>query len=297
MKKALQACIAFAVGLLILGNSMPALASVAIEGGVEVENPSEEQTFVPENLTWPQEALDKVPGIMQGSVTKAQSLIDQLKADGASSITITSGERVNEIADFTRYKDLDVLNHSSTLIGRGDWAVEVGRKLHEESATADWSASLVGFEPGICRLSWALFNWDTWFSSDCRVISATPEQYLRIALASSFYYSDALDDGPSYEVSSALQQVSEYQLSYTIKNGMLFAPELETDWGFAESGIPLNQAPSEGSGGYKIQVDANDAYRFVIVVVPPAMQALASRARVIEDTRPDGTKAIFVRFN
>lgn len=297
MKKVLQARITFAVSLLLLGLSTPAQASVPIATGVEVENPSGEQTFVPDNLTWPQEALDKVPGILQESVANAQSLLDQLKADGASSITITSGKRVNEIADFTRYKDLDALNHTSTLVGRGDWAVEVGRKLHEESVTADWKASLVGFEPGICRLSWALFNWDTWFSPDCKVLSATPEQYLRIALASSFYYSEALAAGPGYEVLSALQQVSDYQLSYTIQDGLLFAPELETDWGFAESGIPLTQAPSEGSAGYKIQIDANDAYRFVVVGVAPAMQDLASRARVIEDTRPDGSKVVLVRFS
>lgn len=281
----------------------PSLGSTAVSAiaatrhEVEYIEDSKFDDFVLEGLEWPQDASEKALRLLEDEKANAQSILDQLKEDGASSVTITAGDLLNEIPEFTRYEDLAVLNHESDLVGRGDWAVDVGKKQFGRSVTADWNASLVGFAPGICRLNWALFNWDTWFSPECSVLSATPEQYLRVALASSLYYSDAISSGAGYELLSSLETISAEMLPYEVIDGVLFAPDLGDDWGFAESGIPLVSPASEGSAGYEIEIDGQDAYHFIVRSRTPTMQDLANRARVIEFVDQDGVKRTFIRFN
>jgi hypothetical protein len=238
-----------------------------------------------------------VPVLAEPSIADAQSTLDRLKAAGASSVTISSGRLLNDLPEFTRYEDLDVLNNESTLVGRGEWAAEVGKEQFGQVATADWNSSLVGFTPGVCRLSWALLNWDTWFSPDCTVLSATPEQYLRVALASTLYYSDGMSSGAGYEILSSLEAISTERLPYEVRDGVLFAPELGDDWGFAEFGIQLVRPVAENSAGYEIEIDGQDPYHFIVRALSPTMQDLADRARVIEFVDQDGAKRSFVRFN
>ncbi len=277
--------------------SMAVPVSAATRHEVEYIEDATFDDFVPEGLEWPQDALKRVPVLAESSIADAQSTFDRLKAAGASSVTISSGRLLNDLPEFTRYEDLDLLNHESTLVGRGEWAAEVGKEQFGQVATTDWNSSLVGFTPGVCRLSWALLNWDTWFSPDCTVLSATPEQYLRVALASTLYYSDGMSSGAGYEILSSLEAISTERLPYEVRDGVLFAPELGDDWGFAEFGIQLVRPVAENSAGYEIEIDGQDPYHFIVRALSPTMQDLADRARVIEFVDQDGAKRSFVRFN
>ena len=289
-----------AVGVICLSMvtaTQSAFASTPLRSGVDVEEPASAENVVPHGLNWPQKAVDKVPGLLEPEIIKAQSMLDQLKAAGASSVTISSGRQLNETPEFTRFADLAALNHESTLLGRGDWAAEVGKKQFGQAATADWNSSLVGFTPGICRLGWALLNWDTWFSPDCAVLSATTEQYLRVALASSLYYSDGMSSGVGYELLSSLETIAADMLPYEVRAGSIFAPDLGDEWGFSESGIPLVRPVTEGRAGYEIEIDEQDSYHFIVRALSPTMQDLSDRARVFEFVDQDGAKRSFIRFN
>ena len=112
----------------------PSLGSTAVSAiaatrhEVEYIEDSKFDDFVLEGLEWPQDASEKALRLLEDEKANAQSILDQLKEDGASSVTITAGDLLNEIPEFTRYEDLAVLNHESDLVGRGDWAVDVGKK-------------------------------------------------------------------------------------------------------------------------------------------------------------------------
>ena len=271
--------------------------SAATRHEVEYIEDSTFDDFVPEDLVWPQEALNQVHSSLEPSIHRANKLLDQLKAAGASSVTISAGKILNDVPEFTRYEDLQVLNNESQLSGRGDWGIEVGSSELTYFVTADWNSWLVGFKPGVCRLSWTLFNWDTWFSPDCAVISATPEQYLRVALASFLFYTSGATSGGGFELAMALEDISAYRLPYEVRDGVLFAPDLDKGWGFADSGIPLLEPVRDGYAGYEIEIDEQDSYHFIVRSRAPTMQELANRARVIVFVDQDGVKRSFIRFN
>lgn len=254
--------------------------SAATRHEVEYIEDSKFDDFVPEGLEWPQEALNQVHGLLEPSIYRANKLLEQLKAGGASSVTISAGKLLNDMPEFTRYSDVQVLNHESKLSGIGDWGVEVGKSDLSYSMTADWNSWLVGFKPGACRLSWALFNWDTWFSPDCAVISATPEQYLRVALASFLFYTSGATSGGGFELAMALEEISAYRLPYEVRDGVLFAPDLDKGWGFADSGIPLVEPVRDGYAGYEIEIDEQDSYHFIVRSRAPTMQQVADQAHV-----------------
>lgn len=216
--------------------SMAVPVSVATRHEVEYIEDATFDDFVPEGLEWPQETLNQVHGLLEPSIYRANKLLDQLKDDGASSVTVTAGKMLNDVPEFTRYADVQVLNHESKLSGR-DWGVEAGKSELSYSMTADWNSWLVGFKPGVCRLEWALLNWDTWFSPDCAVISATPEQYLRVALASFVFYGPDVTSGGGFELAMALEEISAYRLPYEVRDGVLFASELDKGWGLPSQGF------------------------------------------------------------
>lgn len=254
--------------------------SAATRHEVEYIEDSKFDDFVPEGLEWPQEALNQVHGLLEPSIYRANKLLEQLEATGASSVTISAGKLLNDMPEFTRYADVQVLNNESQLSGRGDWGVEVGKSELSYSMTADWNSWLVGFKPGVCRLSWALFNWDTWFSPDCAVISATPEQYLRVALASFLFYTSGATSGGGFELAMALEEISAYRLPYEVRDGVLFAPDVDKGWGFADSGIPLVEPVRDGYAGYEIEIDEQNSYHFIVRSRAPTMQQVADQAHV-----------------
>jgi hypothetical protein len=253
---------------------------VATRHEVEYIEDSKFDDFVPEGLEWPQETLNQVHGLLEPSIYRANKLLEQLKAGGASSVTVTAGKMLNDVPEFTRYADVQVLNHESKLSGRGDWGVEVGKSELRYSMTADWNSWLVGFKPGVCRLNWALFNWDTWFSPDCAVIYATPEQYLRVALAAYLFYTSGVTSGGGFELAMALEEISAYRLPYEVRDGVLFASDLDKGWGFADSGILLVQPVRDGYAGYEIEIDEQDSYHFIVRTRSPTMQQVADQAHV-----------------
>jgi hypothetical protein len=254
--------------------------SAATRHEVEYIEDSKFDDFVPEGLEWPQETLNQVHGLLEPSIYRANKLLEQLKAGGASSVTVTAGKMLNDVPEFTRYADVQVLNHESKLSGRGDWGVEVGKSELRYSMTADWNSWLVGFKPGVCRLNWALFNWDTWFSPDCAVIYATPEQYLRVALAAYLFYTSGVTSGGGFELAMALEEISAYRLPYEVRDGVLFASDLDKGWGFADSGILLVQPVRDGYAGYEIEIDEQDSYHFIVRTRSPTMQQVADQAHV-----------------
>jgi hypothetical protein len=260
--------------------SMAVPVSVATRHEVEYIEDSKFDDFVPEGLEWPQETLNQVHGLLEPSIYRANKLLEQLKAGGASSVTVTAGKMLNDVPEFTRYSDVQVLNHESKLSGRGAWGVEVGKSELSYSMTADWNSWLVGFKPGVCRLNWTLFNWDTWFSPDCAVISATPEQYLRVALAAYLFYTSGVTSGGGFELAMALEEISAYRLPYEVRDGVLFASDLDKGWGFADSGIPLVQPVRDGYAGYEIEIDEQDSYHFIVRTRSPTMQQVADQAHV-----------------
>jgi hypothetical protein len=285
------------VSVVLASSDQFSQASAETPHGVEYVDDASFDDFVPEGLEWPSEALLQVHGLLEPNIYRANKLLDQLKAAGASSVTISAGKLLNDVPEFTRYEDLQVLNNESQLSGRGDWGIEVGSSELTYFVTADWNSWLVGFKPGVCRLSWALFNWDTWFSPDCAVISATPEQYLRVALASFLFYTSGATSGGGFELAMALEEISAYRLPYEVRDGVLFAPDLDKGWGFADSGIPLIEPVRDGYAGYEIEIDGQDPYHFVVGAISPTMQDLADRARVIEFVDQEGAKRSFIRFN
>jgi hypothetical protein len=285
------------VSVVLASSDQFSQASAETPHGVEYVDDASFDDFVPEGLEWPSEALLQVHGLLEPNIYRANKLLDQLKAAGASSVTISAGKLLNDVPEFTRYEDLQVLNNESQLSGRGDWGIEVGSSELTYFVTADWNSWLVGFKPGVCRLSWALFNWDTWFSPDCAVISATPEQYLRVALASFLFYTSGATSGGGFELAMALEEISAYRLPYEVRDGVLFAPDLDKGWGFADSGIPLIEPVRDGYAGYEIEIDGQDPYHFVVRAISPTMQDLADRARVIEFVDQEGAKRSFIRFN
>jgi hypothetical protein len=254
--------------------------SAATRHEVEYVEDATFDDFVPEGLEWPQEALNQVRGLLEPSIYRANKLLEQLKAGGASSVTISAGKLLNDMPEFTRYSDVQVLNHESKLSGIGDWGVEVGKSELSYSMTADWNSWLVGFKPGVCRLNWSLFNWDTWFSPDCAVISATPEQYLRVALAAYLFYTSGVTWGGGFELAMALEEISAYRLPYEVRDGVLFASDLDKGWGFADSGILLVQPVRDGYAGYEIEIDEQDSYHFIVRTRSPTMQQVADQAHV-----------------
>lgn len=260
--------------------SMAVPVSVATRHEVEYIEDSKFDDFVPEGLEWPQETLNQVHGLLEPSIYRANKLLEQLKAGGASSVTVTAGKMLNDVPEFTRYADVQVLNHESKLSGRGDWGVEAGKSELSYSMTADWNSWLVGFKPGVCRLNWALFNWDTWFSPDCAVIYATPEQYLRVALAAYLFYTSGVTSGGGFELAMALEEISAYRLPYEVRDGVLFASDLDKGWGFADSGILLVQPVRDGYAGYEIEIDEQDSYHFIVRTRSPTMQQVADQAHV-----------------
>ena len=254
--------------------------SAATRHEVEYIEDSNFDDFVPEGLEWPQEALNQVHGLLEPSIYRANKLLEQLEAGGASSVTISAGKLLNDVPEFTRYEDLQVLNHESLLSGRGDWGLEVGSSELTYFVTADWNSWLVGFKPGVCRLSWALFNWDTWFSPDCAVISATPEQCLRVALAAHLFYTSGATSGGGFELAMALEEISAYRLPYEVRDGVLFAPDVDKGWGFADSGIPIVEPVRDGHAGYEIEIDEQNSYHFIVRSRAPTMQQVADQAHV-----------------
>ena len=255
----------------ILGASLDTDASAA--------EASRLQTVVPATINWDRAVVKQAAKVVEKQASDAQKLLNELKGQGVVFVKITSVKPSSlELEPFKGYKFMTPYLTTSVLNGYGDWSQKKSKERFSPSVRGTILPRMATFKSGNCRLTFSLFNSDTWFTPDCKVKSAKPEEYLRASLISFIDNSPlANPSGFFFEYISILSVVGD-KADYEIRDGRIFSDAL--DQTYLESGLKLKYIAEDGVTGYEVLV-GEKKWDLQFVAAKPDPLILAASARFV----------------
>ncbi|MFM5903472.1 MAG: hypothetical protein ACKOOD_00110 [Microbacteriaceae bacterium] len=263
--------------------------STAIEPRDELKIGNSSDVLVPDDLKWSTEAISAAEELIQDLRKPADALLVSLRDDGVSSLQITRSS-ANLVPEeiVGQYPAFDAYNHKVSVAGLRDWGDAAKTRTFQPSDDINVANYLVSFEPGLCRLSFALFNWNTWFSPDCKVSVATAQTYLQMSLVS------WMDNSPSASTSAyfgylyALKDIVTNHIDYSVVDGRMYSEALEAI--MEPQGILLERPTDSDAVGYKITLDPQDKWSITFTMNSPDLQMLADQVSLVEN---EGEKYLY----
>lgn len=236
-------------------------------------------TSVPATIKWDRAVVKQAVNVVEKQASDAQKLLSDLKRQGVVFVKITSVKPSSlELEPFKGYKFMTPYLATSVLNGYGDWSQKESKERFSPSVRGTILPRMATFKSGNCRLTFSLFNSDTWFTPDCKVKSAKPEEYLRASLISFIDNSPlANPSGFFFEYISILSVVGD-KADYEIRNGRIFSDAL--DQTYLESGMELKYIAEDGVTGYEVLVGAKK-WDLQFVAAKPDPIILAASARFV----------------
>ncbi len=263
--------------------------SSAIEPRNELKIGNSSDVVVPDDLKWSREGISAAEQLIQDLREPADALLASLRDDGVSSLHITrSAEDLVPEEIVGQYPAFDAYNHEVSIAGLRDWGAAAKELTFQPSDDINVANYMVSFEPGLCRLSFALFNWNTWFSPDCKVSAASAQTYLQMSLVS------WMDNSPSVSTSAyfgylyALKDIVTNHIEYSVVDGRMYSEALEAI--MEPQGIPLERPTDSDAVGYKITLDPQDKWSITFTMNSPELQMLADQVSLVEN---EGEKYLY----
>jgi hypothetical protein len=232
---------------------------------------------VVESLYFPKVALAFAKSELAIQRKYAQDFLDTEKRH-SNSLTVVAGSNRFARDQVSSYSAISSYLPELKVTGSSDWGRKTSPRRFAPSSSLNPADHLVTIKPGNCRLSWSLFNSDTWFEPDCKVVVATPRQYLQAALIDYNQHATPESTSGYFIELESLKAISAGAREYTIKDGKIFSPDLDPM--LAYTGLSLRFRSVDGSTGYDITIDPNNKYHFTFSVAPPVNQLRASWAWV-----------------
>lgn len=258
--------------ILLSSNSTPAAIA---EDVVKVGKSG--SSYVSRDIAWDPQLLHYASEKMVEQKAVVEEFLSTV-SKGANSLTITRDEDLLlDGVSLASYPFFDRYNHKLRVQGFGDFGSNVSDEKWAPVLSDRGLELLSSLPVGKCRLSWSLFNVDTWFSPDCSVSVASPETYLRSSLIIFLDNSPVQGtDGYFFELSS-LEMIASQHLPYEIRDGRLFSDGLDDV--YRDSGLALS-ADFE-RGGWDITIDPNDKWVFTFTPKATSAKEIAASGRVI----------------
>ena len=240
---------------------------------------TESSSPVPANIKWELAVVKQAAKVVEKQAADAQQLLTDLKSQGVVIVKITSVKPSSlELEPFKGYKFMTPYLTTSVLNGYGDWSQKKSKERFSPSVRGTILPRMATFKSGNCRLTFSLFNSDTWFTPDCKVKSAKPEEYLRASLISFIDNSPlANPSGFFFEYISILSVVGD-KADYEIRDGRIFSDAL--DQTYLESGLKLKYIAEDGVTGYEVLV-GEKKWDLQFVAAKPDPLILAASARFV----------------
>jgi hypothetical protein len=244
--------------------------------------------YVSDSLYFPVAAMALATAELKKQETYAKDFLSQA-AKTSNSLQIAKSANNFKNTQVSKYPKLATYLSDLSVIGSGDWGSKAGPKSFQPSNSTNPSSHLVTITPGACRLSWSLFNSDTWFEPDCKVKVASARQYLQASLIDYNEHSAELTTSGYFIELESLKAIAEGNSGYTVSNGALFSPDLDPM--LIYTGLALRFRSVDGTTGYDIKIDPVNKRHFTFSLTPPNNQLRASWAKLV--TRNGATTITF----
>jgi hypothetical protein len=256
-----------------------ALQGTPVSKGTDVARASELQKDLTASIQWSPTVLKQAAKVVAKNATDAQKLLDGLKAKGVVFLKITSVKPTSiQLRAFKGYKFMAPYLATSAMTGYADWSQKKSKERFSPNLEGQILPRMVTYKPGNCRLTFSLFNSDTWFAPDCKVRSSKPEEYLRASLISFIDNSPVANpSGFFFEYMSILSVVGD-RADYEIREGRIYSDALDEI--YSQSGMKLKYTAEDGLTGYEVLV-GDKKWDLQFVAAKPDPVVLAASARFV----------------
>lgn len=259
----------------------PSIAN-AIEPRSELTIGNSSDVLVPSDLRWSADAISAADQLLEDLRKPADELLTSLRDDGVSSLQIARSAEDLVAEDIVgQYPAFDSYNHKVSIAGLRDWGVAAKDVTFQPADDISVANYLVTFEPGLCRLSFALFNWNTWFSPDCKVFAASPETYLQMSLVSWMDNSPSVSTDAYFGYLYALKDIVTNRIEYSVVDGRMYSEALEAI--MEPQGILIERPTDSVAVGYKITLDPQDKWNITFTMNSPDLQMLADQVTLVDN--------------
>jgi hypothetical protein len=234
--------------------------------------------YVSDSLNFPVAAMSFAKSELKKQETFAKDFLSEA-AKTSNSLQIEVSKNKFKNTQVSKYPKLATYLPDLSIMGSGDWGSKARRQRFAPSDSTNPSSHLVTLTSGSCRLSWSIFNSDTWFEPDCKVQVASSRQYLQVALIDYNEHAPALTSSGYFIELESLKAISESSSSYSVSEGAIFSPDLDPM--LIYTGLALRFRSVEGTTGYDIKIDPANKRHFTFSLTPPNNQLRASWAMVV----------------
>ena len=254
---------------------------VALPGGASVLDngaaTTQSSASVPATIKWDRAVVKQAAKVVENQASDAQKILTDLKRNGVVFVKITSFKPSSlELEPFKGYKFMTPYLATSVLSGYGDWSQKKSKERLSPTVGGTILPRMATFKTGNCRLTFSLFNSDTWFTPDCKVKSAKPEEYLRASLISFIDNSPVANPSGFFFQYISIKSVVGDKAEYEIRDGRIFSDAL--DQNYLESGMKLKYVGEDGVTGYEVLVGPEKwDLKFVAARPDPAILAASAR--------------------
>lgn len=256
-----------------------ALQGTPVSEGAVVARASGLQANATPSVKWSPTVLSQATQVLEKRALEAQKLLSNLKSEGVVFVKITNVKPAPiKVESFKGHKFMTPYLDTSVLKGYADWSQQKSKKRFSPSIRGQILPRMVTFKSGNCRLTFSLFNSDTWFAPECKVRSAKPEEYLRASLIS--YIDNSPVANPSgffFEYMGILSVVGD-KADYEIRDGRIYSDALDPV--YSESGMKLKYLAEDGFTGYEVLVGERK-WDLQFVAPKPDPVILAATARFV----------------
>jgi hypothetical protein len=256
---------------------------VALPGGASVLDngaaTTQSSASVPATIKWDRAVVKQAAKVVENQASDAQKILTDLKRNGVVFVKITSVKPSSlELEPFKGYKFMTPYLATSVLSGYGDWSQKKSKERLSPTVGGTILPRMATFKTGNCRLTFSLFNSDTWFTPDCKVKSAKPEEYLRASLISFIDNSPVANPSGFFFQYISIKSVVGDKAEYEIRDGRIFSDAL--DQNYLESGMKLKYVGEDGVTGYEVLVGP-EKWDLQFVAARPDPLILAASARFV----------------
>ena len=247
--------------------------------GAGTAQASDSHSPVPATITWDRTVVKQAAKVVEKQAADAQKLLTDLKSQGVVFVKVTSVKPSSlQLGPFKGYKFMTPYLATSVLNGYGDWSQNKSKERFSPSVRGTILPRMATFKSGNCRLTFSLFNSDTWFAPDCKVKSAKPEEYLRASLISFIDNSPLANPSGFFFEYISIQSVVGEKADYEIRDGRIFSEAL--DQTYLESGMELKYIAEDGVTGYEVLVGSKK-WDLKFVAAKPDPLILSASARFV----------------
>ena len=251
-------------------SSSPALAS-----SIDIKN--EGSGYVSSSIAWSPALVLEAKAHIHSERATVRSLFSNLAKKSNVLHVKKDKVKLESTGSISRYSFFKPFNHAVSIEGYGDWGAKSRSLTWQASTDADLTSYLATIREGVCRLSWSLFNPETWFSPDCRGFYGSAESYLRTGLIQWLENAPAANTSAYFLELSSLESVSAGHVPYSLSNGIMYSEGFDPI--FAVSGIKLDETFS--SGGWIIAIDPEDKWHFTFTAKRKSVADWAATGRFV----------------